>query len=286
MKPLVIDCSQLCYNSFYTMNDLSYDEKLTGVTFGFLLQIFKLAKDFDTNQFVFCWDSSKSYREQTYPSYKISRKNKREELTDEEKDDLRQLHRQRNDLRMNIIPSLGFKNNLIKTGLEADDLIAWVVDKNHGVIVVSSDNDLWQLLDHCEMYNIKTKERLYDLDFEDKYGIKPIEWADVKELAGCDGDDVEGIQGVGYVKAIQYLKGELPKAIVYKRIKNEEKEIRERNRKLVRLPFEEDINNMGEIDFDEQFKLSDWLNVFNKYGFKYFLKKDFLTGLKQIFNLK
>ena len=74
--PLVIDCSQLCYRSFYTTKDLSYEEERTGIIFGFLKQIFKLAQDFDTKTFIFCWDSAKSYRKQIYSDYKENRKKK------------------------------------------------------------------------------------------------------------------------------------------------------------------------------------------------------------------
>lgn len=282
---LIIDCSQLCYNSFYTFNNLSYNEKKTGIIFGFLMQIFKLAKDFDSKTFAFCWDSAKSYRKDIYPSYKEKRHSV--EYTEEEKQDRKFLFLQRNELRQNILPALGFKNNLIKTGLEADDLITWIVDKNNGSVVVSSDNDLLQLLNRCEIYNLKTKIRIYEPDFIEQYGIKVNQWIDVKAIMGCTSDEVEGIQGVGLKYAIAYLKNELPKGKTFDKIESKEsKEIINRNKKLIKLPFQEDVDNMGVVDLEEKFLADDWTKVFNKYGFKYFLDKKQFIPIREVFELK
>lgn len=281
---LVIDCSQLCYRAFYTMGELSYNEKKTGVLFGFLAQIFKLANDFDTKRFAFCWDSSKSYRKDFYSGYKQSRHSK--EFTKEEELDRKQLFRQRSELRTYILPQLGFKNNLIKTGLEADDLIAYVIDKNGGV-VVSSDNDMWQLLDRCTIYNPVSHDRMVEDDLVEKYGVTAKEWIKVKEMIGCNTDEVPGIKGIGIKKAVLYLKNKLPDGqMKYKIESNDGKEIIKRNRRLVKLPFEPDKKGMGELSDNEQFIFDNWNHIFNKYRFNYFLKKENLNKYKEVFELE
>lgn len=280
---LVIDCSQLCYQASYTMGHLSYEEKRTGVIFGFLMQIFKLSHGFGTNQFVFCWDSRKSYREQFFPKYKQSRRNR--ELTDEEKVNREMLYKQRGLLWNRIIPEMGFKNSLMHTGLEADDLIAWVVDEIPNCTVVSSDTDLWQLLDRCVIYSPRTRDRRTEQDLIDIWEVDAKQWVRVKELAGCSTDGVPGIKGVGEKKAIDYIMSRLPDGIVKDRIESPKgKEIIERNRKLVKLPYIED-DRQSKLDFNEDFRLDVWTDIFERYGFNYFLKKSKLNVLREEFDL-
>ena len=59
---LLIDCNNLCYMAYYTTGQLAVDEIKTGVIFGFLKKINKLADVLKTNEIIFCWDSRKSYR--------------------------------------------------------------------------------------------------------------------------------------------------------------------------------------------------------------------------------
>ena len=203
MKPLAIDCSQICHAAFSVGKDLSYKEKQTGTMFGFFNQIFKLAKAFDTNRFIFCWDSRKRFRRDLYPEYKADRDKKREEMDWQEREDFRLMRLQMYCIRDEILPSLGFKNNFIRTGLEADDLMAYCVEEIPGITLVTSDSDMFQLLDNCEMYSMKTGERIYIHDFTKKYGIDPMEWIDALAISGTH-NNVKGIEGAGIIKAIKY----------------------------------------------------------------------------------
>lgn len=273
-KPLIIDCSQICYASAFTLNDLSHEEVSTGVIFGFLLQVFRLAKDFRTRDFVFCWDSRKRRREEMYPEYKADRRDK--PSFDEET--LHQVRLQMGCLRRDVLPAMGFENSFIKTGLEADDLIACALRKVPGSTVISSDSDLYQLLGLCEMYNPQTKKRTYVRDFTGKYGVSPEDWVDVLAIAGTH-NNVEGIEGAGIGKAIQYLKGTLPDGKVRERIEAG-KELIERNKSLIRLPLEEvDLD----IRFPDEFDLDEWLRVFQRYEFRSFMNEKGMEALRRDF---
>jgi len=280
---LVVDCSQLCYSSFYTMSDLSYNEKKTGVIFGFLQQIFTIAKKFNSCDFVFCWDSKKRYRKLICKDYKANRDIKK--LTPIELKERRQMFLQMADLRQKIIPKLGFKNSFIKTGLEADDLISYIAMHNKDVVVVSSDNDLLQLLDFCIIFNTKTKKKFTKSDFCKKWNIKPSEWYKVKAIAGCGGDNVKGVKGVGEKTAIKYINGVLPDGKVKDRIDSENsKEMIKMNEALVKLPFDVDAYRDIIID-DNDFVFDNWCDVFEEYGLKSFFEKDNFNKLKELFLL-
>lgn len=268
----------------FTSGGLSYEEKKTGALFGFLRQVFKLVDDFETHKIVFCWDSRKSYRKKIYPQYK----ERNEKLTDEELQDKKQFYSQITKLRQKVIPALGFKNSFITTGLEADDIIAdLVMGSCNGGTVVSTDGDLWQLLNYCTIYNPRRKARFSKKEFENLWGINPTDWVKVKEIAGCggngQGDNVQGIVGIKEITAAKYIRGELPNGKIKNKIESKEgKKIITTNSPLVKLPFQS-LNL--KVDFNENFDLKDWIDVFREYNFKSFMNKSYLNKLKRTFNL-
>jgi len=284
MIPLVIDCSPICYKALGVMGEnLSYEDQQTGVIFSFLMQVFKFADAFATKELVFCWDSNHYKRKDIYPEYKENRSDNGITLYQ------RQIaKKQMLELRCKILPALGFKNNFIEKGYEADDLIAKIVMRNPNTcFVMASDNDLWQLLDDCVIYKLDKDNSVFTKEmFIDQYGIEPDEWNEVKNMAGCSGDNVKGIKGVGIKKAIQYLKHEMPKGKIKKRIDSREsKQIIVRNDSLIRLPFV-GLKFDGKLNKTECSDFSTWTDIFTEYGFNSFLKKNYLNKLKTTFHLK
>jgi 5'-3' exonuclease len=160
-----------------------------------------------------------------------------------EQEVLKIARKQFNEIRNTVLPYLGFNNNFIQTGLEADDLIASITINmaTHPCefIIVSTDKDLYQLLGtKVLMYSPRTKKTITSKQFKDKYGIPPSLWGNVKSIAGCDSDNVKGVKGVAELTAIKYLTATLPKH--YKTCQaittQEGQETINRNLPLVSLP--------------------------------------------------
>ncbi len=282
MKTLLIDSNCLAHIAKHSKKDLTYGEMETGVVFGFLEQIKILANKFNTNKFIFCWDSKKSKRKELYPDYKRHRHKEKTEIEQIE-DNI--AFKQFYDLRTTILPKLGFKNIYIQTGYEADDLIASIVKKNkEEYIVVTNDDDLLQLLNFCDIYNPKTKKIETTRTFTEEYGIDPLIWSGIKSLAGCTSDNVKGVEGVGIVKAIAYVLRNITKGKIYDRIQKDGPTISARNAPLVHLPM------VGTVIItpkeDEHFHVLDFIDAFEKYGFKSFLKKESLDQWKRLFNME
>jgi len=276
MRPLVIDCSQLCYASAFTMGNLSHEEKKTGVIFGFLLQIFRLAHEFSSREFIFCWDSRKRRREAMYPQYKADRREK----SPFDEDTFHEVSLQMGYLRENVLLEMGFKNSFIKTGLEADDLIACVLNQMPGCVVVSNDSDLYQLLGKCEMYFIRNKSRYCVKDLISQYKVGPDDWVDVLAIAGTH-NNMPGIEGAGIMKAVQYMKGALPNGKIREKIESKEgQEIIARNRELIRLPLEDIHLN---IDLPDRFDIDKWLSIFQRYDFRSFMNEEGMKSLRETF---
>jgi len=190
-----------------------------------------------------------------YPEYKMKR---RQELSDEEKKSWEAAHRQFNVLRKGILPDLGFNNVFMQSKYEADDVIAKLVmdySWKNKPFVVTSDDDLLQLLDYCHIYNPGKDKIITAQTFKNEYGITPSQWVEVKKIAGCTSDNVKGIQGVGVKKAIQFIRGEMnPDTKTYEKIINGTSTI-DFNEKIVKLPltgtqkFDVGVNEFSTIEF-------------------------------------
>jgi DNA polymerase-1 len=230
-----------------------------------------LSEKFSPDQIAFAWDSKKSKRKEIYPEYK---NNRRKELSEAEKESLELVFEQFNKLQKTILPALGFSNVFHISGLESDDLIASILinqdvrlDQN---IVVSSDSDLYQLLDRCSIYSITKSQTMNKEIFMRHYeGITPNQWIIVKAIAGCSTDNVKGIIGIGEKNAIAYLKGTLNKGKRYESIE-QGKEITDRNLNLVKLPF---LGTPLPKIRKNNLSLDKFNSVCNEYGMVSFLEK-------------
>ena len=169
---------------------------------------------------------------------------------------------------MKVLPKLGFKNNFIQTGMEADDLIA-AITQNYDVelVIISADQDLYQLLTPTvSMYSSKGKKLTTDKSFTKEYGIKPDKWARVKQIAGCSTDNVKGIEKVGEKTAIKYIKDELGKKTkAYNNIVQGDAII-ERNEALVKLPFKG--TKIPKIRLPGPLYLANFVEITDEYGFR------------------
>lgn len=235
---LILDCNYLCYRSYHAMGQLSFGDALTGVIFGFLRDIPIFEEVHTTDLIAFCFDYGRSIRCEIYPRYKA---NRRKELTDEQETSLRSMQKQMRLLRTKYLHRIGFRNVFLQKGYEADDLIASVVDnlpKGHHAVIVGSDHDLFQLISpRVSLWNPHQK-KMYDIAwFRREFRLEPAQWVEVKALAGCTSDNVQGITGVGEKTAIKYLKGKLkPGTIAYERIVSNSALIK-LNTRLVELPY-------------------------------------------------
>lgn len=275
MKVVIVDSNALGHRAKHSMKGLSYKEMETGVVFGFMQEVLRLAKQFETNRFAFAWDSRKNYRKGIYKPYKAKRTEKAKTKTKDELFLDEVAYNQFYTLRKEVLPTFGFKNNVIRTGYEADDIIASIVKNNdYNMVIASSDEDLYQLLDRADMYSFK-KKKLYDSKtFTKDYNIRVDQWALVKAIAGCSSDNVIGVSGVGEKTAIKYINKELKAGRALENIQSANEIIQE-NMKLVSLPLclEEEMEKVL-LDFEhDRFLLSDFLSICDEYGF-YSFKKD------------
>jgi 5'-3' exonuclease len=257
MKTLIIDSNNLCYRALIIRGAREIAgqgvagrqrEIILSVIQGFLIQLRKLSYRYGTNRFIFAFDTKPYHRTKLFPDYKSKRASEG-----------RAKHERRispwgpppqlkgpifNLIQKKVLPKIGFKNIFSKAGYEADDIIASIVQtySKHApygsFVVVSSDKDLYQLLDHCVIFCFKKDEMTKDI-FAREYPFPPKVWPYFRALTGDPSDSIPGIRMVGPDKATHFLTKSLGKTgKVYERITSPEgKEIVRRNLKLMTLPW-------------------------------------------------
>jgi DNA polymerase-1 len=266
---LVLDCNYLCWRAFHSTGGLSYRGVMTGVVYGFMREVIQLKDLHNTDRIVFCFDYNRKdlKRREVYPGYKSSREHNNSHGLDKEThaDVQKQIHY----LRSVLLPGLGYRNILCEKGYEADDLVASVVDNlgtGHEAIVVARDGDYYQLLGpRCIIWNPSKGKAVTTKSFIKEYGISPSQWADVKAIAGCSTDDVEGIRGIGPKTAAAFLAGKLNVTSAKHRLIVHNHKIWKLNLPLVRLPYEGTPVVKLRKDKVNQKK---WKQLCNKLGFR------------------
>jgi DNA polymerase-1 len=288
MKILLVDANALAYQVRYKI-DLSYEGAQTGILFGFLHSIFKIAKLVDTNKIFFFWDSPQLLRIKMFPAYKEKRRKARKEKPQAEKliDD--QCYKQFNLLNNSILPDIGFKCYQHE-GYEADDLIASAVKNNpFHFVIVSGDEDMYQLLsEKVSMYKTNKKEFYTLADFTNEYHITPSEWPTVKAMSGCTTDEIPGLPNIAEKTAAKYLRRELKQTTqAYANIVSSEgKRVITFNLPLVTLPLKGTPIIKLAIPKEVSYSFSQFVRICDRYGFKSMLEKEYLHKCKELLNLQ
>jgi len=291
---LILDCPYICHKVRYGMKDIDLTSETlhVEVIFGFLKQLLMICKRFQNiDDYIFCWDSRKSLRRKIYPEYKANRRDR--ERTPEEKEFDSVTMNQFQELRRYVLPSMGFVNNFIQTGIESDDIMASIVKHNpeHEYLMVTSDQDMYQLLWHnLRIYSLNTKKIMDQKKFTDTFGIDPDKWSAAKAIGGCNTDNVKGVGGVGdpakSVKslALAYLRGELKVGSkVRKRIESDAgDEIIKRNMGLVHLPFWK--TNQFKLEKKSLWR-KDFIKTFEQYDFRSMLRESEFRIWTNVMNL-
>ena len=145
---------------------------------------------------------------------------------------------------------------LYASDCEGDDVISYLCRlkfRGEDKVIVSSDKDLYQLLDdRTQQYSLHKKKVLDKEDVLREYRVASHNFAVAKALCGDVGDNVPGIKGIGWKKVaklfptlglqddvlvqdvVNYCHAHQDKSMLYKRVLEREPDLR-RNWRLVYL---------------------------------------------------
>lgn len=248
----VLDGSAFLYRSYYALPSLKTENGIeTGAFYGFIRAVFSILKAKKPYYFAIAFDlPAPTIRDKIYKEYKATRKETPSELVSQI------------SLVKNAIKLLGI-GLLEKEGLEADDIIAYIVYKskewNKNVTIYTPDKDLMQLVEDKRVIVINPiTNKVFDEEAViEKFGVAPSKLADYLALIGDTVDNIKGIKGVGPKKAIELLNkyGSVENILnhwdeIQKTFKEASKEDLELSYKLIKLDPQE-IASMIDIKLDD-----------------------------------
>ncbi len=203
---VIIDGKSVFYRGYYAMPNLSTkDGTPTGGVYGFAMMALEVIKRLKPDYVCVAWDKAKTNirsRREIYPAYKANRKPPPPDFYEQ----IPILH--------NLLESLGWP--LYEADdYEADDLMGAFAkqagEKGIESYLITSDLDVLQLInEHTHIFTLKkglSNIELFNVAyFEEKYGVGPHQWADVKALKGDASDNIPGVAGIGEKTALQIIR--------------------------------------------------------------------------------
>jgi 5'-3' exonuclease len=149
-------------------------------------------------------------------------------------------------------------------------------------VVISTDKDLYQLLDDCIIYNFRSGELTREV-FSKRHPFSPNVWPYFRALTGDTSDAIPGISMVGPDKATHFLTKSLGKTgKVYSRIVSPEgKNIVRRNLKLMTLPW----GGVGTFPLKkDKLSISALVDLANRLQFDHLITPDKMRQWHDFFN--
>jgi DNA polymerase-1 len=201
-KLVLVDGNALFHRAYHAIPHLSNAEGLpTNAVYGFAMILLKMLSDLKPDYTIVAWDkSSKTFRKDLYPEYKATRVKAPDDL-------YAQIPMVKELIAALRLPFIELDN------YEADDIIGTLSHQAKGLetIIVTGDMDELQLVsDRVKVYTMQrgfTDTTIYDLEkMQDKYGLTPKEFIDLKALKGDNSDNIPGVPGVGEKTAMNLVQ--------------------------------------------------------------------------------
>lgn len=189
---MIVDANNLSYRWLQRPNYASFGAD-------FIRTIQSLSKSYEAARTIVCFDFGKSYyRMDMHDEYKGTRKKPQEE---EEIKKYEEFFAVLNDL-----PDQLDEEVLKFRGVEADDILAWITqnisDKYDHTWVISSDRDLYQLIDeNVSIFNIFGRKEVTIQTLREDFEVTPDEYMLSRIIEGDKSDNILGIEGIGPKRA-------------------------------------------------------------------------------------
>jgi DNA polymerase-1 len=187
----LIDGHSLLYRAYYAIRHLSNSQGFpTNAIFGFLGMMRKLQEKESPTHLGIVFDvKGPTIRHEAFQAYKANRKPMPEDLAV-------QIPVLKKILEAMHIPIVEYEK------YEADDVLGSLAKKasakNIHAVLVSTDKDLYQLVDESTiLYNPAKEIHLDKKAVEEQFGVLPSQVVDVLALWGDPSDNVPGVPGVG-----------------------------------------------------------------------------------------
>lgn len=278
---LLVDGNSMLFRAYYaTLYSGANMHTSTGVStnavYGFVNMLNKAIQIIQPKYVMVAWDSGKpTFRHEQFSEYKGTRKQLDEELI----------------IQFPIVREYLDAYGIFRyeeDGIEADDIIGTLAKryKDSQVHILSSDNDLLQLIDDTTEVMLMKKgisemQRMDVATLYEQKSIKPYQVIEMKGLMGDASDNIPGVKGVGEKTALKLISEYDTVENVYEHIdeikgKLKEKLVSEKamallSKQLATIKTDCDIDvNLEDFSFDADIEA---LNAFfKKYEMHSFIK--------------
>ena len=189
---LIVDANNLSYRWLQRPNYNSFGSD-------FIRTIQSLSKSYEAARTIVCFDFGKSYyRMDMHEEYKGTRKKPQDEEEAKKYEDFFAV--------LNSLPDELDEEVLKFRGVEADDILAFITqnvsDRYDHTWIISSDRDLYQLIDHnVSIFNIFGRKEVTKESLMEEYGTTPYEYMLSRIIEGDKSDNILGIEGIGPKRA-------------------------------------------------------------------------------------
>lgn len=254
---IIVDAMNLFVRSYCAYPTMSAHGYQMGGCVGFLKTLQRIVNEVMPSAVYVCWEGGgSSKRRALLKEYKLNRAPGRlnrfyeDDIPDTEENRKHQVEALLHMTRCAPVCQL------YTPDCEGDDLVAYLCCgplRSHDKVLVSSDKDLYQLLDvRTRLYNLQKKTFVTEETVMEEFRVQAKHFALAKALCGDPGDNVPGVKGVGFrtvarlfpflgqqddvllQDVINYAHAHVDESRIYRRILDEEAAIR-RNWRLVYL---------------------------------------------------
>jgi len=254
---LIVDAMNLFVRSYCAYPTMSAHGYQMGGCIGFLKTLRRITYEVQPKAVYVCWEGGGSTkRRRLLPEYKLGRAPGKlnrfyeDDIPDSEENRKHQVEQLLAMTRCTPICQL------YAADAEGDDLVAYLCCaplRGEEKVIVSSDKDLYQLLDErTRLYSLQKKTFVTKETVMEEFRVQAKHFALAKALCGDPGDNVPGIKGIGFrtvarvfpflgtdqdvllQDVINYAHAHEEESRLYKRILEHEDEVR-RNWRLVYL---------------------------------------------------
>ena len=200
-KLLVIDGNSIVNRAFYGIRLLTNNEGIyTNAVYGMVNIVSKQIERLSPDYCAVAFDvKAPTFRHEFYDSYKAGRHETPPEL-------LSQFPYAKESMK-----ALGAAV-LEMAGYEADDILgtlsAMAEKEGYEAYILTGDRDALQLISDTTTVLLATNNDTVPFDraaFEEKYGVAPEQFVDVKALMGDSSDNIPGVPGIGEKTAVKLI---------------------------------------------------------------------------------
>lgn len=201
-KLLAVDGNSILNRAFYGVRALTTADGLpTNAVYGTINIINRHFEEICPDYFVVAFDlKAPTFRHKAYTEYKANRHGMPEELAVQR------------PYVVECLSALG-AHCIEKEGFEADDLLGTLAAMGEAegdtrVYILTGDRDSLQLITERTNIILATNNEpiLFDTNaFNEKYGVLPSQFVDVKALMGDSSDNIPGVKGIGEKTAFKLI---------------------------------------------------------------------------------